>query len=207
MTKAALLVLLTGCWSGGPPPPFVPQDAPTALQVQQRRVVEAVQLWYPVKIDAIIWRPCGTENSYYLTSARAVLLCTEMERDPLAGAFYAAHEAAHAVTWQLAGTLDEEAADEVGVLTLLRLGMTAELLGTAKRFYERHDPRHLRWDGHPSDLFRAWNIACLADGSFETGDPNCQALYVSTRDRWAMRLAAPQVDPLLRDPEPTTPVE
>lgn len=194
-------MLASGCWSGSEPPPFVPQDAPTALQVQQKRVIDAVQLWYPIKISKIIWAPCG-ENSYYLTSKNGILLCTEMEAHPEAGIFFAAHEVGHATAWQLAGTLDEEAADEIGALALVRLDMVAELVGAATYEAEKHEARHLRYNGHPSDNFRAWNLACLAEGSFADGAPECRALYASTKDRWDLRLTSPQVDPARAEPPP-----
>jgi hypothetical protein len=172
------------------------QPGPSASQVyaHQRKIVEAMASWYPAVDVEVLWEPCGQENSFYYPSQHEIHLCTEMEAHPGAAAFFAAHEAGHAIATQIAGTDDEHAADEIGALALIRLGLQDDLLQAALYHASQKTQSHWQGDPHPSNGFRGWELSCLADGSEESPvSPECRVLYLATKLRWDRRLSDPQV--------------
>jgi hypothetical protein len=196
MPRSVLALVLVAACSFRPPPAGHPDDLaiPTRVETDQRRLLEDAERWYPdVVITSIAWRPCNEPNSWYFPGSRSILLCTEMNTEPDAALFFAAHEFGHAATYQLAAVLDEEAADEVGALIMIRAGLEAELTTAARHWDGRIG--HVRGDEHPSAEFRLWNLACMAAGANDAGSAECRALYASTRRRWDLRLGALQYGP------------
>jgi hypothetical protein len=195
----ALTALLAGACSApacAAPSPAEGHPGPLAsvVYLRQAAVIDAMREFYPgVEID-VVWKPCGEENSYYYGGAHRIELCTEMEAHPDAALFFAAHEAGHAVTQQLAGTLDEGAADAVGALAMIRLNLRNELLGAAAYHGSQDLQAHYPGDPHPSNGYRAWFLKCLEMGSGEgaLGPPECHTLYEGTKTYWERRLTDDQ---------------
>lgn len=146
---------------------------------------------YPSVDVSYSWRPCETENSYYSPWTQTITLCTEFSQDPGAAVFVAAHEMAHAVTDQLADVLDENAADEVAALAMIKLDKRDELLAGAMWFRVKPNQKHIPGDPHPGRGFRAWELMCLEDGSEKAGAVECKALYYGIKAKWEHRLSTP----------------
>ncbi len=204
LVAIAIVALLAACQA---PQAFAPECAETPGEIiataspasdvyaRQELVITTMLSWYPSVKAVVIWKPCKMLNSFYRGTLQGgtIELCTEMEAYPDAALFFAAHEAGHAISHQLAGTMDEQAADEIGALAMIRMGLQTELLGAAI-FHETSKPRaHYPGDPHPSNGYRAWELSCLAAGSEDGGPADCVALYQSTKQRWDNRLGDAQV--------------
>lgn len=204
---ALLLVFLSAC--NLQPPPQSPAAAgsglfghpvnpdPSIVYESQKALIGAIDAHYAdLRLNETMWKPCeGELNSWYDPERRRIELCTEMAQYPSPALFYAAHEAAHAVTWQLAGTLDEADADTVATLEMVRLGLTKQMRETADWYRSRDNKLHYRYEGHPGYPFRAWLLQCMADGS-EQLDTECSQLYEGQKLYWQIRLAQPQTPDL-----------
>jgi len=178
------LIALTACAAA----PAAPRE-PTIRDQEAAVVLRVATLW-GATIQAITWKHCDDLNGNYVTARAEVELCDRNDERPCTALFYAAHEAAHAVTYQLAGTVDEASADEVAAIALLRLGLRAVVLEQAAAW--RGDPAgggpgaegaHVRGDPHPGFAYRAWAAERLAS------DP---AALTDAASRWDRRLAEPQ---------------
>lgn len=173
--------------------PVTPDPQITEMVMAQTAVLQAMHLMYPqVEVD-VVWRMCGQENSYYFSQVKRIVLCTEMSSHPGTALFFAAHEFGHAVTGQILDTLDEQDADEIGALALIQLDLKAELLEAA--LYHKSQPWqwHLPGDSHPSNRYRAWELACLEDGSEDNPvSPICGGFYRAIATRWAIRIGDAQ---------------
>jgi hypothetical protein len=178
-------------------------DTSSSVFLRQAAVVDAMGDRYP-GVEYDLWfYPCRTQNSFYFPvtgyypgygsfDAHDIVLCTEFNAYPRVAVYVAAHEMAHAITHQVLGVLDEESADEVAALELIRLGLLQELLD-GSLYWAAAGGDETGDSGHPANNFRAWNLACLASGA--DGHPaECVALYRGTLARWEARLAKGRVD-------------
>jgi hypothetical protein len=158
---------------------------------RQMALINKIKGLFP-KVEANVrWLPCGGENSAYSPYSHTIYLCTEFaEAHPGAAVAVAAHEMAHAVTDQLTDTTGEQDADELGALLLIKFGYQEELLDLAIFFAEK-DPAHEAGDEHPGPGYRAWELACIEDGSEKGGSDDCKLLYRGLLVRWEHRLAHP----------------
>lgn len=174
MRAAALFV--------APPSPHL-----RVLRDQERALALRVAALWGATVTAVTWKSCPDLNGSYVVARGEVRLCDRNDERPCTALFYAAHEAAHAVTYQLAGTLDEASADEVAAIALVRLGLRAVVLWQAAVWRESAGAEdagaHIRWDGHPGFTYRAWAAARLARDPVALADAAA---------RWDRRLAEPQ---------------
>ena len=172
-------------------------DSPSTVYMRQAEIVAAIaEHWAAagVEITQVTWRPCGEENAYYKPGYKQIELCTEMSEYPDAAQFFAAHEAGHAVAFQLAGTLDEAAADAIGALEMIRMDRRTELLGAALYHRKKVMQDHTRGENHPGNGFRSHFLACMEDGSEDhPASEQCRDLYRGTKLYWDTRLNQPQV--------------
>lgn len=216
---AALMVIAMTCTSAGctdcakarvRPHPVVAETSaasdpgPSDLFATQQKVVDQMFKWYPAGKVPVSWKPCGSLNSFFypptLFDGPHIELCTEITQDPGAAKFFAAHEAGHAITLALAGTTDEHAADEVGALSLIRMGDRDAVLTGGMHFAREDVKGHLLGDEHPSAGYRAWELMCLADGSEDKpASAQCGELYRSVKWQWDRRLSDEQVLPKMPD--------
>ncbi len=173
--------------------PKAAHSVATDVYASQMTLIESMAKDFPTVEADVRWLPCGEENSAYSPAERTIYLCTDMDIHPGPALMFAAHEMGHAIATQLAGTADESAADQIGALEMIRHGLTGELLEGALYFKAQDQQGHWDGDPHPSNGFRAWHMACLADGSGPDGSPICQALYQSTKAYWDLRLHDVQV--------------
>lgn len=188
----ALLSLV--CEADAEPQGTTDPAAMLAARNKQDRVVKAIlDRWH---VDAtVVRKACGERNSWYDPSDHTILLCDEMLEFPDAAVFFAAHEASHAVTHQITSSIGEEDADEIAALEMIRLGMLDELLGAAIYWKQQDVQGHIKGDPHPGHGYRAWNLACMEDGSEDRpAAPICRLLYQGTLLRWTTRLNAPRED-------------
>lgn len=174
-------------------PKNVPPIAPDAATLE---VVEAMSADYDMDDIRVVFVPCGEVNAYYLAGWGLIAMCIESRVDPLVEAFFAAHEMGHAITNRYAKYVDEEAADEIATLSLIEHYNYKPALAAAIHWLGE---THLTWvpsDGHPTYLYRAWEIACLVGGSLPADrDPSaeheaCAEYYRATKLRWAHRLGS-----------------
>ena len=202
---AALAILATqgGCYQPaeslpgvGPGEPHVGRGDASEVYLKQNQVVQDIaEHWKDagLKFDGVYWEPCKQENSYFYPGYRQVELCTEMSQYPEAAVFFAAHEMGHALAWQLAGTMDEASADQIGALEMARMGLREEMLGTAVYFAEATRQDHTRGENHPGNHQRARFLMCMEDGAEEhPSDPECGAMLQGLRAYWDYRLHQPQ---------------
>ncbi len=153
---------------------------------RQLEVITVMAAEHPDVTVDVLWAPCGGVNGYYVPDRKVIVLCTENAAYPELALFVAAHEMGHAIGIQLLHVDDEESADELGALAMIDQGLERELLEAGIWFLNQGD-RGPSSAGHPSNYFRAWNLACMAVGS---DDPRhkCRALYQGTKMRWDRRL-------------------
>lgn len=169
----------------------------TDTYISQLRIINAMSADYPTVQWQVRWVPCGEENASYTPSTYTIEICTEIESHPGAAILFAAHEMGHAVAYQMAGVSDENAADEVGALAMLRHGYGRELLDASRYYLALPIHPRMPFDPHPTPSFRAWHMACMAAGAMATEDrsmevsPACTALYQATRVFWSTRLGGP----------------
>jgi hypothetical protein len=167
----------------------------SGVYAAQEHVIDQMRADYPTVDVDVRWMPCGQENSYFEPDTGTIGLCTEMDVHPGAALFFAAHEMGHAVTGELAGTYDEQAADTVGALAMIRHGYQLELLDAALYHASQKVQGHWPGDPHPSNGYRSWFLTCLEDGSEPGGTPECRVMYTALRDMWDRRLNDAQVKP------------
>lgn len=192
-----LLVSQAGCFSGAPDSL---QDAADAAEsdaatpasevyLRQEAVINAMRKMYPKVEVYVAWKPCKQENGYYYIYAKRIELCTEFEGSPGAAVFVAAHEFAHAVTYQMLFTGGEGDADEIAAISMIRAGYIDDLV-TAALWWKSHkrQTQH-EGDSHPAAGYRAWELMCIAAGAEAPADyPECAALYQGLRVKWHVRL-------------------
>ncbi len=195
-----ILVAQSGCAHAASVPPVAavaavaldgeaPVSKASVTYQRQSDMIDAMRLEYPRVKAAVHWMPCGMVNSFYYPDLDAIVLCTEFEAYPEVAVFVAAHEFAHAVTDQLLFVTDENDADEIAALSMIKAGKTMDILGAALWWAERDYQDQWPGDDHPAAGFRAWEIMCLAVGSEASGDyPECEALYKGIELKWSMRL-------------------
>lgn len=197
---AAWLIAAMTCASGCAPVPQAPLnftssareptkqvDTSSPVFLAQLAVMKDMYAQYTGLEVEVIWWPCETLNSFYSPSDKQIILCTEFAEYPEVAVFVAAHEMGHAIAFQLLKVADEESADEIAALALIETGRALQLLEAALYFKMEGGDR-VGGAGHPSNNFRAWNLACLAAGA--DGSPaKCVALYQGTKARWEQRLA------------------
>lgn len=164
-----------------------PKYPATSVFMAQWDIIDKMNRQFPdVEVD-IRWMPCGMENSFYVPALKTIVLCTEFERFPQTAVYIAAHEMAHAIQHQLTDVSSEQDADELAALSLVRHGYTTALMCAA--MYWRLEPNQGRTgEEHPANGFRAWELACIADGSTKDGTAECRALYDGLVVRWDHRL-------------------
>lgn len=156
---------------------------------EQATVITWMSERYGVDLN-VKWEHCGQENSYFTTAGMQIVLCTEMDKKPLTALFFAAHEAAHGITWKLAHMLDEGSADEVAELALIDMGRV-DAIRAAAIYWSLEEQWGTGTDSHPTHAYRSKQLTCIADGAEGKGDPGCGELYRSTRLRWEWRLEVP----------------
>jgi hypothetical protein len=193
---APLFVFLAACQTGtayfhGGPAATADNKHPatSVYQAQADVVAEMAGLYPAVKIHDVRWRPCGDENAWYSPANQTITFCTELESLGGAAVGVAAHEFGHAVTDQLINTTDEQDADELAALALVKLGHRTELLELALWFEQFPQLGQGLGDEHPGAGFRAWELACIEAGSEPGATGDCKALYDGLNVRWGMRLA------------------
>lgn len=190
---------LTGCSSvkleasGSPATPAAPDPVYPASAVYraQADIIEKMNSLYPGVEVEVRWEPCDEENSYYQPWDHTIHLCTEMEAHPSAAVVFAAHEMGHAITTQLLSVGGEQEADELAALAMIKFDHRQELLDAALYYKEQADQDHIPGDPHPSNRFRAWEMACIEAGSEPDATGECRDLYQGLRVRWNARLATP----------------
>ncbi len=169
-------------------------DTPaSSVFIRQRILINQMNVLYPSVDVTVVWAPCGQENALYFPESKTILLCTELEQIPDAALGVAAHEMAHAITHQLTGVSDEQDADEVAALAMIRLGYQDEVMALANWFLTFPEQGHERGDPHPGARFRAWEFACIESGS-EGWPTQCVVLYFGLKVLWEHRLHEQQVD-------------
>lgn len=161
-------------------------DNSSAVFEKQYEVIYKMWERYPTTEVQVRWAPCGVLNSYYRVMEKTVVLCTEFAAYPKTAVFVAAHEMAHAIAVQHLSVRDEESADEIAAVMMLEFGLGEELLDAAL-FFGDGGTDNAPPSGHPSRLFRAWNLACLASG-YDKHPVKCVYLYRGTKARWDERL-------------------
>lgn len=172
--------------------PFIPSPSATYVFEQQLKIIRQMSRDFHVDVD-VAWMPCGEENSMYYPNENRVVLCTEMAEHPGAAVMFAAHEMGHAVTNNLIDVLDENDADEIAALAMVRHGWWNEMLEGSIYYLSDGSPlTHVPGDDHPSEGFRAWEFACLESGGVERAPADCVSLYDGLRLKWSMRLGIPQ---------------
>lgn len=196
---AAFAAALMGCATAA----AVPVQAPAAPSEAYRPIVDvAMEQWdviqymvegTPAEDTRVNWVPCGFENAFFQPPLGPIELCLDL--DPNAAVFAAAHEAGHALVFELemyteADLRDpefhERAADELAALFLIEMGKEDELVGGAQWFMK---DLFEEGDGvHPQNNERVWHLLCLEEGSRRDGTPACQLLYHVTWNFWADRL-------------------
>ncbi len=172
---------------------LTPSDRPASeVAIDQLTVIQYMLSETPAEATHVFWTPCGTANAAYYTPFGPIELCLELNETP-APVFAAAHEAGHALVWQLGMDVDpdaeagERAADELAALFLIEMGRPDDVVGGARWFMSSPDRKS---DGvHPQHRLRAWELLCLVDGSEPTGTAECQVLYHAVYARWALALA------------------
>lgn len=187
-----------------------PTLTPSEIYTMQETIINKMNKDYPqVKVD-IVWRPCGSFNSFYNpaktdtflfppTKAK-IELCTEMSAYPGAGLLFAAHEFGHAMTDQITDTMSETDADEIGALALINFGYQKELLEAALYFKQSPQQAHEPGDEHMSHGLRAWFFTCIESGSEvgnHQGSQECVELYHATSLKWFKRFH----DPIVQETE------
>lgn len=165
-----------------------PKYPASEVFLEQRDIIEKMNAVYPdVEVD-VRWEPCEVENSYYSPGDETITLCTEFEAYPEVAVYVAAHEMAHAIQRQTIDTTSEQDADELAALALAKFDRLDVLLAGA--LYWKAQPNQGRTgEGHPSASFRAWELACIADGA-DGGTKRCVDLYQGLRVRWNERLSS-----------------
>lgn len=162
--------------------PAAPTPHWTTLRDEEAAVALRVATLWGATIRAVVWKSCPDMNGNYDTARAEVELCDRNTERPCTALFYAAHEAAHAVTWQLAGTVDEASADEVAAIGLIRIGLRGVVLEQVAAWRAAPAGAHLRGDAHPGFTYRAWAAERLVT------DP---AALADAAARWDRRLAEP----------------
>jgi len=192
----ALLLTLQACaaapraaQAGGHAAGAAPSEPASYVFQRQASIIQAMALDYGVTDVEVVWSPCGEENSYYYPGLEPrIVLCTEMSEHPGAAIVFAAHEMGHAVTDALADITDENAADEVAILAMVKHGYQQEMLDGAIYYLEAGWPlEHMKGDEHPGTAYRAWEFACAEAGS-EGGPDECVHLYYGLKIKWGRRL-------------------
>ena len=163
----------------------------TSVYIRQLDIIKKMNSIYPEVNVHVTWEPCGEENSYYTDDDQTIHLCTEMEAKPSLGIFFAAHEMGHAITHQITSVTSEQDADEIAALAMVKFGFQKELLEAALDFKKLPNQDHIPGEEHPGNGFRAWELACIEDGSEELGSAECRDLYQGLRVRWNARLRNP----------------
>jgi hypothetical protein len=174
--------------------------APAAdIAIRQLEVIDEMTTPYGISVD-VLWEPCGEENAYYYIPRGPIVLCLEINETP-APVFVAAHEAGHAMVYQLGlpvgtgTTAGEKAADELAALTLIAMGELDEVVGGAQWFMDMARTSDGGGGAHPTHMDRARDLLCLVDGA-ETvagkrgGSPACLVQYIVTRFRWTLAIEA-----------------
>lgn len=161
----------------------------SAVFLRQRDIINAMREMYPSVEADVMWRPCEQENGYYYIGAKRIELCTEFEGSPGAAVFVAAHEFAHAVTYQMLSTGGEGDADEIAAISMIDAGFTEDVMTAALWWKEHKRQTQIPGDSHPAAGFRAWELLCVAVGAAEPDEyPHCADLYRGLRVKWYMRL-------------------
>lgn len=170
---------------------FIPTPSATYVFQQQRKIIKQMARDFHVEVH-VMWQPCGEENSAYDPIDNRIILCTEMSAHPGAAIMFAAHEMGHAVTNNLLDELDENDADEIGALAMIRHEWWNEMLEGSIYWMETRPLEHIPGDDHPATGFRAWEYACLESGGVERSPADCVSLYDGLKLKWSMRLGIPQ---------------
>jgi hypothetical protein len=171
-----------------------------SVMARQQVAIEHMRADYPQLSEvSVLWIPCGEENSFYDRFNHQVTLCAELAEHPDAAIQFALHEFGHAVTDQLADVTDENAADELAILAMVRHGYLREMLGSAIYMLENWPLDHQSGDEHPGAAFRAWELACSesAADDYDSAPEECEALLDGLAAKWDRRI--PRV-PLLMPP-------
>lgn len=171
--------------------PFIPSPSATYVFRQQWKMIRQMSKDFHVDVT-VMWMPCGEENSMYYPDENRIVLCTEMAEHPGAAIMFAAHEMGHAVTNNLLSETDENDADEIGALAMIRHEWWNEMLEGAIYYQENPPLEHIPGDPHPATGFRAWEFACLESGGVERSPSDCVSLYDGLKLKWSMRLGIPQ---------------
>lgn len=171
-----------------------PSETAAYVMRQQHNIVQQMANDYPGVRVALVWRPCGDENSFYKPWSKNIVLCAEMLEHPAAAIQFAAHEMGHAVTDYFADIVDENAADELAILAMTRHGWIDEMLGAALYMQKTWPAEHIDGDPHPAGKFRAWELMCAEAGYEGTIDPErpapeeCTWLYEGLMIKWDFRI-------------------
>lgn len=207
------IVLLTSCLWGRPSDVVYPnfQDDATApdstykmsasqVYRAQYDLIQAEEDLYPRikdKID-VRWLPCGQENSAYNPDSHTVFLCTEMNEHPAAAMLFAAHELGHAITQEYFSTESEREADDIGMLSLIDLGLV-DVLDEAGDYYDTQIVTgHYPGDPHPPTKYRGWEAHCLARGyraskmagPMTSQEAECAGFYTALKLQYEMLVDA-----------------
>jgi len=138
----------------------------------------------------LLFVECGSENSYYWPGINTITICAEMRSRPLVETFFAAHEMGHAITTSFIHTGDEEDADQLGILSLIKHENFEPVIAGAMYWLSEGNPTYVPRDGHPSAIIRAWEASCLLEGAIRDPDDGaeCSEYYRATKLRWKHRL-------------------
>lgn len=204
LVLAAVVALFVACAAhrAEAQPPYKPTDItvlkPDHVFWKQVDIIAMMNLAYPRVVVGIVRTECGQANAFYFSrkiykdwgwKVPTIVLCSEVEKYPSAAVKFAAHEMAHAITDYYTDTIDEQDADELAALSMIRFGFSREL-HTASVYYLMHEIQgHLVGDPHPPSAFRSWFLRCMQEGSEEDGSQECQELYRSTELKWEKRLS------------------
>jgi hypothetical protein len=172
------------------------QRGTTAADVMRAQLVaiSCMQEDYPAAEPSVWFYPCGDENSFYYPGLDTVVLCAEMAEHPGAAIQFALHEMGHAVTTKYQDIGDENAADEMAILAMVRWGYLDEMLDAAMYMLDNWPHEHVPGDEHPGGAYRAWELICAESAAEARIDPRrpttpeCRSLLDGLEVKWDRRI-------------------
>lgn len=165
-------------------------DPATVARVRQARILESIAMWLdrftPSASLLLRMADCGEANAMFYSAHAEMRLCTELvarvvglhdgyagpkTRAMLNGAtllWLAGHEYGHALIhgrrWPVLGR-EEDAADQIATVIVLRSGLPSHAITGALNFFHRALEQGDASDVHSLDPVRRINLACWAYGS------------------------------------------
>lgn len=174
---------------------------PSEVYEMQYELLKAEEAMFPKVLEGkgvdIRWIPCGEENAFFDPDGHTIYLCTEMEAYPDAALLFAAHELGHAIGYAYLSESSEREADDIGMLSMLELGLHDELVRAADYYDMQVVTGHYPGDPHPPTKYRSWEAKCLAtgwkalqDNQVNPEDAGCAMFYVGMKSQYQALMEA-----------------